>query len=283
MSDLNDWMKHNLDRVKNTRKCQRNWDHSRSMPQEHIEHLIEVAINAPSKQDENYFDLYVITNRKILEDLYLNHSWGFVVDDDVQYRNPQVNSHVFFIWARRVPGTNRNAWVDNSLKNTQPFSRVWVNSLASIGISSGMVALTASQMGYSTGFNKNFFQQPHSYKVWTSTIGHREPCHPDADPEDYDTGMSDPEWVCPYSGQDTTIIHGLGVGFPDQSIKWFQNKDTQYMTSDPRDQVSGEVDELHYPGIVHEMNESTIDFGPWSHDVETNESVSRNHQVKWIK
>lgn len=283
MSDLNDWMKNNIAKVKQTRKCQRNWDHSKQMPEDHVQHLIDVAVNSPAKQDENYFDLYVITNRELLQDLYFNHSWGFVVENDVQYRNPQVNSHVFFIWARKIPDTNRNAWVDNSLKESQPFSRVWVNCLTAIGISSGMVALTASHMGYHTGFNKNFFQQPNSYKKWVQSIGHREPCHPDAEPDDYTLGMSNPEWVCPYSGQDSTIVHGLGVGFPDSSIEWYQSKDTQYMTSAPNDKIEGEVDSLSMPGIVHQMDQDVIEFGPWSHDPETDQPVSRNHLVKWIK
>ena len=277
-----DWLKNNLDKVKNTRKCQRNWDHSKQVPEQHIQHLIDVALNSPAKQDEAYFDLYVVTNREKLKDLYLNHSWGFVVDNDQQYRNPQIDGHVLFFWARKIPETNRNAWVDNSLKESQPFSRVWVNCLTSIGLSSGMVSLTASHMGYSVGFCKNHFQQPGSYKAWINVLGHKEPCHPHADP-DYDKGMSDPEWVCPYSGMDTTLIHSLSIGFPDETLQWNQNRDTQYMTSDPRDNIEGEVDCLSYPGIVHEMDQDIIEFYPYSHDPETRRSVDRPHTVKWIK
>lgn len=276
-----DWMNKNLDCVKATRKCQRNWDHSKSVDPEHIKHLVDVAINAPAKQDEAYFDLYVITNRQIIKELYLNHSWGFVVDKDMQYRNPQMDAHIQIFWARRIPDTNRNAWVDNSLKHSQPFSRVWTNCLTSIGMSSGMVALTAQSLGYQTGFCKNHFQQPGSYKHLVEIIGHREPCHPDADPN-YKTGMSKPHWVCPYSGMETTIIHSLGIGFADESIQWYQNKDTQYMTSHPDDDIDGEVDSLSLPGIVHEMNQEVIDFFPYSHDPKTNTSIDRPHSVKWI-
>ena len=158
-----EWMSRNLLAAKETRKCQRNWDHSRSVNPDHIKHLVDVAVNSPAKQDEAYFDLYVITNRDIIKDLYLNHSWGFVVDKDVQYRNPQIDAHVVIFWARKIPNTNRNAWVDNSLKHSQPFSRAWTNCLTSIGMSSGMVAMTAQHMGYQTGFCKNHFNKQTQY------------------------------------------------------------------------------------------------------------------------
>ena len=38
------------------RRCQRNWDHSRSIPDEHLEHWIYIAQNSPSKQDESYYN-----------------------------------------------------------------------------------------------------------------------------------------------------------------------------------------------------------------------------------
>jgi len=281
MTISDEWLNKNLSLVKQSRKCQRNWDHSKTIPKNHIQHFIDVATNSPTKQDESYYDLYVISNREILHDLYWNHSWGFVQEDDVQYRNPQVDASVFLVWARKLPETNRNAWVDNSLKHSQPFSRVWTNAMAAIGISSGMVALTAHHLGYVTGFNKNFFQQPGSYTQWMKVLGHKEPCHPDAS-NDYQYGKSDPEWVCPYSGRDTTIVHGLGIGFPNNELQWYQSRDNQYMTSDPNDDVHGEVDELSMPGIVQQATDNIIEFGPWSHDVNSQQSIDRQHNVKWI-
>lgn len=282
MNVSKEWLTQNLNVVKTTRKCQRNWDHNQVVPKEHIQHLIDVAVNTPTKQDENYFDLYVVTNRDKLKDLYLNHSWGFVVDYDKQYRNPQVDGHVMFFWARRIPDTNRNAWVDGSLKESQPFSRMWTNCLTAIGISSGIVAVTAAQMGYATAFCKNHFQQPHSYDAWIDVLGHREPCHPDADPN-YSKGMSDPCWVCPHSGMETTLIHSLHIGYPNNDLEWYQNTDTQYLTSDPRENIDGEIDCLQYPGVVHQSHDSVLEFGPWSHDPQTKQSINRNHKVIWIE
>ena len=56
--------------VDNARRCQRNWDHSKSIPEEHIDHWIYLATHAPSKQDESFFDLYVLTDREKIDYLY---------------------------------------------------------------------------------------------------------------------------------------------------------------------------------------------------------------------
>ena len=274
---------HHLERVKATRKGQRNWDHSKQLPIEIVEQLVEVATNAPAKQDEAFFDLYVLTNRQIIREMYLNHSWGFNQGKDVNYRNPQVDAHAVFVFARATPPTNRNDWIDGSQKVTQPFSRSWVNCLEAIGIASGYVSLTASLMGLTIGYCKNFFFQPQSHNRWCEVLGHREPCHPDADPDSYVFGHSEPPWADPYSGGNSTIVHMMGIGYPDESLKWYQNRDTQYMTSDPKDNIVGDVDSLTMPGIVHELDQDVIEFSTYSHDPETNKSIDRPHKVKWIK
>ena len=58
------------------RKCQRNWQLDKSLPQEHIELFAEIAKHSPSKQDEAYFDVYVITQRSLIEKYY-KESIGF--------------------------------------------------------------------------------------------------------------------------------------------------------------------------------------------------------------
>ena len=251
---------HHLSRVKATRKGQRNWDHSKTLPIEKVEQLVQVATNAPAKQDEAFFDLYVLTNRQIIREMYLNHSWGFNQDKDVNYRNPQIDAHAVFVFARATPPTNRNDWIDGSQKVTQPFSRSWVNCLEAIGIASGYVSLTASLMGLTIGYSKNFFFQPQSHTKWCEVLGHREPCHPDADPNSYVYGQSEPAWEDPYSGGNSTIVHMMGIGYPDESLKWYQNKDTQYMASDPKDNIVGDVDSLSLPGVVHELDQDVIEY-----------------------
>ena len=60
----------NLEISKIVRRCQRNWDHSKSIPDEHVKELLHIAKHAPSKQDEGYYDIAVIQSRKIIEQIY---------------------------------------------------------------------------------------------------------------------------------------------------------------------------------------------------------------------
>lgn len=276
--------KSHLQQVKQSRKAQRNWDHSKTLPKQTVEFLVDVAVNAPSKQDEVFFNLYVVTNRDLIHELYMDHSWGFNNGYDINYRNPQVDGHALFVFARNPnPDSQRNAYIDESPKQDAPFSRAWVNCLTSIGIASGYLTLTAAQLGLAVGYNKNFFFQPQSQDRWCEILGHKEPCHPSADPNSYKWGQSEPPWVDPISGGSSTIVHSISVGYPDSSLKWYQSRDTQYMSSDPNDQIDGGVDSLSMPGIVHELNTDVIEFGPWSHDVNTGNSIDRPHQVRWIE
>ena len=59
-----------LEVSKKIRKCQRGWELDKSIPMEHIELLSEIAKHSPSKQDEAYFDVYVITQRSLIEKYY---------------------------------------------------------------------------------------------------------------------------------------------------------------------------------------------------------------------
>ena len=276
--------KTHLHQVKQSRKAQRNWDHTRTIDKQTVQFLVDVAINAPSKQDEVFFNLYVVTNRDLINELYRDHSWGFNNGYDINYRNPQVDGHVLFVFARNPnPDSQRNAYIDESPKQDAPFSRAWVNCLTSIGIASGYLTLTAAQLGLAVGYNKNFFFQPQSQDRWCEILGHKEPCHPDADPNSYKWGQSEPPWTDPISGGSSTIVHSISVGYPDLSLKWYQSRDTQYMSSDPSDNIDGGIDSLSMPGIVHELNTDVIEFGPWSHDVNTGNSIDRPHQVRWIE
>ena len=64
--------------IKKIQKCQRNWDYSKTMPKEHVDYLLWVAQNAPSKQHEAYYDIHYSTDRKVIEELY-KWSWDILI------------------------------------------------------------------------------------------------------------------------------------------------------------------------------------------------------------
>ena len=57
--------------IRKIQKCQRNWDYTKPMPEEHINYLLWVARNAPSKQHEAYYDIYYSSDRKVINELKL--------------------------------------------------------------------------------------------------------------------------------------------------------------------------------------------------------------------
>ena len=162
--------------VDNARRCQRNWDHSKSIPEEHIDHWIYLATHAPSKQDESFFDLYVLTDREKIDYLYKDHTWGFTLlpgIKDYVGRNPQMDANILFVFNRKVDEEDiRNNEKDGSVRDPNASSR-WDNAFTSIGIASGIVAFSANMMGYTTGYGKNFgyVEEPkYSQHVWGEVL-----------------------------------------------------------------------------------------------------------------
>lgn len=200
--------------VDNARRCQRNWDHSKSVPEEHIDHWIYLATHAPSKQDESFFDLYVVTDRGKIDYLYRNHTWGFTMlpgIKDYTARNPQMNANILFVFNRKVDEEDiRNNEKDGSVRDPNAASR-WDNAFTSIGIASGIVAFSANMMGYATGYGKNFgyIEEPkYSQDVWGEVLG--------------------------VPAEENRLTYSLGIGYPDENLKWYQSKDNaDYLTGGP--------------------------------------------------
>jgi hypothetical protein len=161
---------------KRIRRCQRNWDHSKTVPDKDVKILAEVAKHAPSKQDEGYYDIAIIQSREIIEQIY-PHTDGFTVHNpetgkwDITLLNAQANANVLFIWHPKEPNakSNRNFWNKTTglirdeheaerlgqAKPNNSFSRVVENAYCAMGCSITATAWAAAEMGYVTGINKN--------------------------------------------------------------------------------------------------------------------------------
>lgn len=135
--------------------CQRNWDHSRFIPDADIETITNVAMNMPTKQNVLQYELIVVKDREKIEDLF---EIAVSVQDDVTsggtvfrgnefYRNGQVNASLLLIWVTsNHPEMKTNPdWKDSS--NSDHFSKC-----IGVGISAGATALASNHLGYRTGF-----------------------------------------------------------------------------------------------------------------------------------
>jgi nitroreductase len=210
------------------RKCQRNWDHSKSIPDEHINHWVYIAQNSPSKQDESYFNLYVITNKEKIE-LLLNHTWGHTMEIAPGNftgvtRNTQMAANTYFLFTFKLPSTVRQIKPDG-----QPFDQTGIdfeerkkNGYVAIGIAAGLIAQSAADLGYRTGFNTNHNSHqrggPDQSKVWHETLG---------------------------IGSSEHIIVGLGIGYPEEGRARNEHNETEFLIG-------------MYPGTRHTVNDPYI-------------------------
>ena len=137
-------------------KCQRVWDHSKTMIPEVIDYLLWTAQNAPSKQHEAYYEVYWTADRKVLDELS-KYTWGCTHCriPPSTWQNSQMNANMYMLFVAKEPDTQLNANADGTLKGNEVAAR-WENAYVSIGIAMGLVMRAAASIGFSTGCNIGF-------------------------------------------------------------------------------------------------------------------------------
>ena len=152
--------------------CQRNYDFSKQIPQEHIDLLVHAATQAPTKQNYSYFDLYVVTDReriKKITELTLGATVRNTQTEEPKLvYNEQVNAHVLFIFdLKSLKLMSQDYQDDQEIQehddpaqykraNESTFRIFASDRDRSVGICSGQVALAASLLGYTSGYCQCF-------------------------------------------------------------------------------------------------------------------------------
>lgn len=129
-----------LNYAKSVEPCQRNWDEDFIIPQDHIDYIINVCTTMPTKQNVNAYTLIVVTDRKVINNLFLSAYEPEI--EETHKGNGQVRANCVFLWI-------------NGEEEVHLTNDLYIN----IGISSGAAALAAAELGYKTGFCK-CFQKP---------------------------------------------------------------------------------------------------------------------------
>jgi nitroreductase len=218
------------------RKCQRNWDLTKSIPEEHIDHWAYIATHAPSKQDESYYNLYIITNKEKIQ-LLLDHTWGHTLEIAPRVlkgitRNTQMAANAYFLFTLKLPLTVREIR-ENGKSYDQHGADIndrKRNGHIAIGIASGLIAQSAARLGYKTGFNTNHCQRyvelTNSKNVWKEEL--MIPDHEE-------------------------IIVGIGIGWPQEGKKRNDHSETEFLTGELYDKKHSvndqycELDGIRYP------------------------------------
>lgn len=211
--------------IDSVRRCQRNWDLSKSIPKEHIDHWIYIAKNSPSKQDEAYYNLYVITNKELILKL-LDLTWGHTMEIAPGNlkgitRNTPMGANAYFLFTFKYPDTVREIH-DSGQKFDQQGNdngNRLMNGYIAIGMANALIAQSATRLGYKTGFN--------------TVHGHRG-------------GPGRRHWHEILSiSHDETIVLGLGIGYPQEGRARNEHDETEFITGT-------------YPGTRHSIYDEYI-------------------------
>jgi len=124
-------------------QCRRNWTYAKFDDRD-LQTITTVATNMPTKQNVLNYELVVSTNLQVNEQFYR----VALPEDKTQapWNNGQVNAPLLYIWCE-------SPQVEKTMKKEQQHHSL---KLISVGISSGAAALTATYLGYETGFCKCF-------------------------------------------------------------------------------------------------------------------------------
>jgi hypothetical protein len=131
-----------IEAAKIAERCQRNWDYSQPIPQEHIDMIIGAATTMPTKQNRKYYRLIVSTDINFNKELY---------KVSIDLTNPHFNNSIHRNTQVLAPLVL--AFVSPGEDTDNPFNDCNArNFFTSIGIASGVAAHTAASLGYRTGY-----------------------------------------------------------------------------------------------------------------------------------
>lgn len=142
--------------IHKSQHCNRNWDLSKSIPQEDIDLILESAVQCPVKQNLNYYKTHVFTDRESIEKIH-SYTEGIMAENSntgerKEITNSQTLANMVMVFTKDSPTYVREAAeVNNPEADTYKEDRIM-----SVGIASAYVNYTASLLGYETGCCKCF-------------------------------------------------------------------------------------------------------------------------------
>lgn len=179
--DKDQFKKHIKNSVSRSQRCQRNWDLSREIPQEDLDIIVHSATECPTKQNNEYYSLYVIKDREKISAIHEQTQTAF-------RSNPQVLANVLLVFVQNDIDCDKNgeqrriAWGIGSEKDK---NRIKDDRNQAVGVAAGFVNVVSSLLGYQTGCNKCF--EPEEVKRILGTdqepilmmgIGYKDPTKP---------------------------------------------------------------------------------------------------------
>lgn len=145
-----------LKAIHKSQHVQRNWDLSKSIPEEDLAIIEQACLGAPSKQNVTFFKPYFITDRDVIEKIHRN-TLGFYIEDGKKggkapkgnrvTTNPQTLANLLIVFAKDFDAdaakANTDQWQNDDVME--------VDMHQAVGVAAGYVNMTAALLGYSTG------------------------------------------------------------------------------------------------------------------------------------
>lgn len=217
-------MKQFLQWQETTRRCQRNWDHSKPITKDVVEFLTKVATLSPSKQNDRHYGVCVVTNKDILAKIQDDFTWGIHarIQGDRAMRNSQMHSPLAFVYGFIKREDWYEDWIPSakgdidkeSFNNVDNLEEEWQESnfrdcFSSINLSAGQIAIAAAMIGLKTGYSFNLRYNAKTDKDWQDILQIDDPSF---SPKLY-----------------------VGVGYPNEKLPWHVSEDLEMLVSDPKD------------------------------------------------
>ena len=156
-----------IDTIKQSQRCQRNWDLSKKVRPEDVE-LLKIAVTqCPSKQNRVFYKAVFVQNRNVIEQLHASsdcYVWNFEPRKAVTNSQMMANMLVVFF---RDRDQNTGARTGEEYAYGINTGKTQMDEDRALGIAGGYLNLTAHMLGYKTGF----YNSHHNFKKLHSIFG----------------------------------------------------------------------------------------------------------------
>ncbi len=153
--------------IHKSQHCNRNWDLSKSIPQDDVDLITESATQCPVKQNLNFYKTHIITDRDKIEKIH-GHTAGFFIDGVAQ-TNSQTLANVLIAFTQDEP-TMKREWLRKDDEHGKSQKHIWneehektcndTDRFMAVGIAIGYVNLVSTMLGYETGCCRCFDEAP---------------------------------------------------------------------------------------------------------------------------
>ena len=151
--------------IHRSQHTQRNFNRDKEIPIEDIKTIITAATQCPSKHNLAFYDLHIIQNRDVIDELYNTTTNMYVTREEQIAReleslsNPQVLANLVLVFTKS-DYTNSSHHIHKNLRdliknisprvNDREILKADMNQ--AVGIAAGYVNIVATLLGYETGY-----------------------------------------------------------------------------------------------------------------------------------